>query len=63
LPIQIENNEQQYIKNENLKKAQEAEKKRKQDKIFGKVVGSFVIGIVASIVSFIYYKFKARKKS
>ena len=61
--IQIENNEQQYIKNENLKKAQEAEKKRKQDKIFGKVVGSFVIGIVASIVSFIYYKFKARKKS
>lgn len=61
--IEIYNNQQQYIKNENLKKAQEAEKKRKQDRIDGKVVGWFVIGIVASIVSFIYYKFKARNKS
>ena len=61
--VEIDNNQQEYIKNENLKKAQEAEKKRKHDRIVGKVIGWLAIGIVASIISFIYYRFKARNKS
>lgn len=61
--VEIDNNQQQYIKNERLKKAQEEEKKQKQEKIKGKVIGAFTLGIVAFIVRVIYYKYKNHQNS
>lgn len=60
--IQIENNEQQYIKNENKKKAQEAEQARKHSKIVSAVTVSFVIGIITSIGRYFYTRWKNSKK-
>lgn len=60
--IQIENNEQQYIKNENKKKAQEAEQARKHSKVVSAVTVSFVIGIITSIGRYFYTRWKNSKK-
>ena len=60
--IQIENNEQQYIKNENKKKAQEAEQVRKHSKIVSAVTVSFIIGMITSIGRYFYTRWKNSKK-
>ena len=61
--IQIENNQQQYIKNENKKKAEEAEQARKHSKIVGAMTVSFVVGIITSIGRYFYTRYKNSKKN
>ena len=60
--IQIENNQQQYIKNENKKKAQEAEQARKHSKIVSAATVSFVIGMITMIGRYFYTRWKNSKK-
>lgn len=60
--IQIENNQQQYIKNENKKKAQEAEQARKHSKIVSVATVSFVIGMITMIGRYFYTRWKNNKK-
>lgn len=61
--IQLENNQQQYIKNENKKKVQEAEQARKHSKIVDSITITFVVGIITSIGRYFYTRWKNSNKN